>query len=58
MDPDTILSTESSSDDIKFWDLRMTSEFENISRSDIIDQKNRKAPKYGQREEKMNIGSL
>ena len=57
LDSETILSTESSSDEVKFWDLRKMSSFEMVPRSDYLDEK-RKLPKFGVREETLFQGSL
>ncbi|CAI2361471.1 unnamed protein product [Moneuplotes crassus] len=57
-DSNTLLSTESSSDEIKFWDLRVLCSLPKVSNSTVVDKDNKKSPKYGEREEKSFRGSL
>jgi hypothetical protein len=43
---------------VKFWDLRKLYDFELVQRSDCIDTKTRKGPRYGEREQTVLAGSL
>lgn len=43
---------------VKFWDLRVLCSFPKASKSTCVDKSSRKAPKYGEREQRSFRGSL
>lgn len=60
LDTETLISVEASSNEAKFWDLRALSDFDQVTKSNenLSSLKQRKLPKYGEREERLLKGSL